>query len=87
MRRFPFFLAPLLGIVALFFLVKVLFMALIGLAVFGMAFTAVRAIAARRFHHAYQVAATYQQPLLVDGSYREFGSAYGQSQQRFVEII
>lgn len=44
-RRFPFFLAPLLGIVALFFLVKVLFMALIGLAVFGLAFTAVRAIA------------------------------------------
>jgi len=83
MRRFPFFLAPLLGIVALFILVKVLFMALVGLAVFGLAFAAVRAIAARRFHHAYQVAAAYQQPLPVDGNYREFGFASGASQQRF----
>lgn len=87
MRRFPFFLAPLLGIVALFFLVKVLFVALVGLAVFGLAFATVRAIAARRFQHAYSMTASYQRPTALDGMYREQGFAAAASQQRIVEII
>lgn len=88
MRRFPFFLAPLLGIVALFFLVKVLFVALLGAAVLGLAFAAVRAVAARRYHLAYSMAATYHRPTPLDGMYRrepEFPMAA--SQQRIVEII
>lgn len=87
MRRFPFFLAPLLGIVALFFLVKVLLAAFLGLAVFGLAFAAVRAITMQRFHHGRQMGAVYQRPTPLDGIYRESGFPYAASQQRTVEII
>lgn len=88
MRRFPFFLAPLLGIVALFFLVKVLFAAFLGLAVFGLAFAAVRAVAARRFHYEGSMAVSYSRPTPLDGMHhREPAFPMAASQQRIVEII
>ncbi len=87
MRRYPFFLGPLLGIVAFFFLFKVLLAALFGLMVFGLMFMAVRAVAGRRLHHAYQTAGYFHRPTPLDGDYREPGFPYGTSQQRIVEII
>ena len=67
MRRFPYFVAPLVGIVALFFLFKLLVTAVIGLVIFGGAFMAIRRLAlGRKFHPMHVAAMQRRQPVPID---------------------
>lgn len=87
MRRFPFFVAPLLGIVALFFLFKVLFVALAGLAVFAMAFMAARALSGRRFHPMQEAGLSHLRPMPIDVRYSEPEFHRWAAQSRIIEIV
>ena len=87
MRRFPFFLAPLVGIVALFFLFKLLVTAVLGLVIFGGAFMAIRRLAGRGYHHPMHVASMRQrQPVPIDARRSEPAFDWMQ-QNRIIEVI
>ncbi|MCC6726902.1 MAG: hypothetical protein IT258_20535 [Saprospiraceae bacterium] len=68
MRRFPFFVAPLVGILALFFLFKLLVTAVLGLVIFGGAFMAIRKLTGRghRYHPMHVAAMQRRQPTPID---------------------
>ncbi|MBI1227116.1 MAG: hypothetical protein GC192_17930 [Bacteroidetes bacterium] len=88
MRRFPFFIAPLVGIVALFFLFKLLVTAVLGLVIFGGVFMAIRRLIGRGYHqNPMHVASMRQrQPIPIDA--RRSEPAFDWIQQtRIIEVI
>ena len=87
MRRFPFFVAPLVGIVALFFLFKLLVTAVLGLVIFGGAFMAIRRLATGRRYHPMHIAAMQnRQPVPIDGRRSEPAFDW-MPQGRIIEVI
>ena len=87
MRRFPFFVAPLLGLVVLYFMVKVLFVVLIGAALVGLASVAFRGLSTGRGYSPMHVASMRQrQPVPIDARRSEPAFDWMQ-QNRIIEVI
>jgi hypothetical protein len=87
MRRFPFFVGPLVGLVLLFFFLKALFIVLFGAAVLGMGAMAFKALRSRHHYGPMHVAAMRQrQPVPIDG--RRSEPAFDWMRQgRIIEVI
>jgi hypothetical protein len=87
MRRFPFFVAPLVGIVALFFLFKLLMTAVVGLVIFGGAFMLIRKLAmGRRMHPMHVAAMRHRQPVPIDPRRSEPAFDW-MPQGRIIEVV
>jgi hypothetical protein len=87
MRRFPFFVAPLVGIVVLYFVLKLLFVVVFGAAVLGMGAMAFRGLRRHR-HGQMRVAYLRQpQPTPIDAFRSEPAFSWAQPKGRVVEII
>jgi hypothetical protein len=87
MRRYPFFLAHLLGIVALFFLFKVFIMAMFAFMFFGAAFMILRFARGRGFHLMHIASRRQQQPLPIGQRRVEPAFDWVTPQNRIIEII
>ena len=87
MRRFPFFLAPLVGMVALFFLFKLLLTAVLGLVIFGGAFMAIRRMTGSGYHRGMHLASIKQRrPVPIDARHSEQAFDW-MHQNRIIEVI
>lgn len=88
MRRFPFFIGPLVGLVLLFFLLKILFVVLFGAAVLGAGAIAFRNLCGHRDSH-LRVAylRQQQQPTPIDSAYSEPAFNWMDPKGRIVEIV
>lgn len=87
MRRFPFIVGPLVGLVLLFFLLKILFVVLFGAAVLAAGAFAFRNLRQHRYGHMHVAYLRQQQPTPI-GSYRsEPAFNWVPPKGRMVEII
>ena len=86
MRRFPMFVAPLVGIVVLYFVLKLLFVVVFGAAVLGMGAMAFRGLRRHRYGH-MRVAYLRQQPTPIDSFRSEPAFNWMEPKGRIVEII
>lgn len=87
MRRFPMFVAPLVGIVVLYFLFKILFIVLFGAAVLGMVAMAFRAMSGRRYGPMRVAYMRQQQPTPIDPYRSEPSFGWMEPKGRIVEVI
>lgn len=87
MRRFPFIVGPLVGLVLLFFLFKILFVVLFGAAVLGAGAIAFRGLSGRHRYTPMHVAAMrHRQPVPIDAQRNEPAFDWMQ-QTRIIEVI
>lgn len=87
MRRFPYFIGPLMGLVLLFFFLKAMFIVLFGAAVLGMGAMAFRAMRSRHHDGPMHIAAMRQrQPVPIDGR-RSEPAFHWMPQGRIIEVI
>jgi hypothetical protein len=87
MRRFPYFVGPLVGLVLLFFFLKALFIVLFGAAVLGMGAMAFKAMRSRHHYGPMHVAAIqHRQPVPIDGRRSEPAFDW-MPQGRIIEVI
>lgn len=87
MRRFPFIVGPLVGLVLLFFLLKILFVVLFGAAVLGAGAIAFRGLRAQHRYSPMHIASMRQRyPVPIDSRRSEPAFDWRQ-QTRIIEVI